>query len=617
MAVVVVLVLATSAFAGFPDDWVKDAGNPISTDFWGTTVIFHEGIYKAWGEAENGVSYATSPDGLVWAIHPASPVLVEGPGWYDQNGVFGPSVVVVDGVYHMFYSCEADIGRERTAHAVSPDGIVWTKDPANPVLDLGPPGSIDSGEVTHPTVIYEEPLFRIWYNCRMDIPGEEPRYVAYATSYDGVTWARYPTPVMEEGAIGEWDNGIAMMNVFLFQGTYYLFYTGIIGDVEGGTATAQIGYATSPDGISWTRRSPSEPVLRMGDAGDWDSVLVGAPVVMETGTGFRMWYAGGVDFENIDWGLATSEYPPRPVHDYGAYFPLYEGAVWNYQSVVNPANTRVESVCCPFEIEEGHPAMIYDLDGGVQLVCWKDGASVIFYGFSEDGVFTDFVPDMVLGSFQDGAIIAYPCDTPPCEQFELVRVWDELDHPDLGEYGIDPGYEDLVVIAHYSGGDDTNPNRQNEIIESNLPAGLVPPPGAVTDLEWRQPGVGAVAMIGVSASTGDLHEKYVLVDISPVSDDDVAGRRLSQLHQNCPNPFNPQTTIAFDLPDEAAVKLAVYDVSGRLVDVLLDGDIVDQGRNEVVWRGRDMEGGVVSSGVYFYRLDAGAYSETKRMTLVK
>ena len=65
------------------------------------------------------------------------------------------------------------------------------------------------------------------------------------------------------------------------------------------------------------------------------------------------------------------------------------------------------------------------------------------------------------------------------------------------------------------------------------------------------------------------------------------------------------------------VRLAVYDVSGRLVDVVIDNEIAAQGRNEVVWRGRDMAGRVVSAGVYFYRLEAGSFSETKRMVLVK
>jgi len=84
-----------------------------------------------------------------------------------------------------------------------------------------------------------------------------------------------------------------------------------------------------------------------------------------------------------------------------------------------------------------------------------------------------------------------------------------------------------------------------------------------------------------------------------------------------PNPFNSQTTIAFDLPGEMTVILRVFDLAGRLVDVLLDGEVASQGRNEVVWRGRDSSGRQLPSGTYFYRLTAGSHSETRRMALVK
>ena len=84
-----------------------------------------------------------------------------------------------------------------------------------------------------------------------------------------------------------------------------------------------------------------------------------------------------------------------------------------------------------------------------------------------------------------------------------------------------------------------------------------------------------------------------------------------------PNPFNPQTTISFELQSEIAVNLRIYDVSGRLVDVLVDGEIAHQGRNEVAWQGRDQSGRQLPSGTYFYRLEAGGYVETKRMTLLK
>ena len=89
------------------------------------------------------------------------------------------------------------------------------------------------------------------------------------------------------------------------------------------------------------------------------------------------------------------------------------------------------------------------------------------------------------------------------------------------------------------------------------------------------------------------------------------------LLDNRPNPFNPQTTISFDLLQEQAVNLRVYDVTGRLVVVLMDNEVAQQGRNEVVWRSRDQRGYELPSGTYFYRLEAGGYCETKPMTLLK
>jgi hypothetical protein len=91
----------------------------------------------------------------------------------------------------------------------------------------------------------------------------------------------------------------------------------------------------------------------------------------------------------------------------------------------------------------------------------------------------------------------------------------------------------------------------------------------------------------------------------------------AMLADNYPNPFNPLTTICFDLPGEMTVGLEVYDVSGRLVDVILAGQVARQGRNEVTWQGRDKNGRQLPSGTYFYRLEAGGYVETKMMTLLK
>lgn len=88
------------------------------------------------------------------------------------------------------------------------------------------------------------------------------------------------------------------------------------------------------------------------------------------------------------------------------------------------------------------------------------------------------------------------------------------------------------------------------------------------------------------------------------------------LHQNHPNPFNPQTTIAYDLPSASRVRLLVMDVSGKLVRTLVD-ETQSSGSRSVIWNGRDDSGNAVSSGVYFYVLDAGKERLTRKLVLLK
>ncbi|PID79514.1 hypothetical protein CSB20_10065 [bacterium DOLZORAL124_64_63] len=88
------------------------------------------------------------------------------------------------------------------------------------------------------------------------------------------------------------------------------------------------------------------------------------------------------------------------------------------------------------------------------------------------------------------------------------------------------------------------------------------------------------------------------------------------LHQNTPNPFNPATTIRYELDNEGPVQLRVFDLKGRLVRTLVDGR-QEAGPHEQLWNGRDRQGQPAPAGVYFYRLRSGEASRTKRMMLVK
>ncbi len=83
------------------------------------------------------------------------------------------------------------------------------------------------------------------------------------------------------------------------------------------------------------------------------------------------------------------------------------------------------------------------------------------------------------------------------------------------------------------------------------------------------------------------------------------------LHANYPNPFNPSTTISYEPPSLSAVTLTVHDVLGRAIRILASGT-QQPGAYEVTF-----DASLLSSGVYFYRLESGDYSETKRMVILK
>jgi len=88
------------------------------------------------------------------------------------------------------------------------------------------------------------------------------------------------------------------------------------------------------------------------------------------------------------------------------------------------------------------------------------------------------------------------------------------------------------------------------------------------------------------------------------------------LYGNYPNPFNPLTTIKFDLPRDGHVALRIYDLSGRAVRTLADDNLV-RATHTYQWDGTDDAGHRLASGVYYYRVDTDNQSATGKMMLVK
>jgi hypothetical protein len=136
-------------------------------------------------------------------------------------------------------------------------------------------------------------------------------------------------------------------------------------------------------------------------------------------------------------------------------------------------------------------------------------------------------------------------------------------------------------------------------------------------------GVGYIRLRDFRA-TGTLarahHLRDVLLFLQNVPDVPVgAGTPSSDVYslsQNYPNPFNPTTTIDYSLRDRSQVQLKIYNVAGQLIRTLIN-DVKTVGAHSEVWNGRNDAGQTVSSGVYFYKLTAKNFTQTKKMVLLK
>jgi len=90
-----------------------------------------------------------------------------------------------------------------------------------------------------------------------------------------------------------------------------------------------------------------------------------------------------------------------------------------------------------------------------------------------------------------------------------------------------------------------------------------------------------------------------------------------RLQPNYPNPFNPGTTVMFDLPKPASVRIRIYDPGGRLVKRLIEDREYPEGRWEEEWDGRNESGDLVPSGIYFCVLEAAGRTDSRKMVVLR
>ena len=235
------------------------------------------------GQGKDGhdrIHLATSADGKVWEQRG---VVFAPEG---VNHVNDPSVVVVAGRLHLFYTRATRGVTDSIGHAVSGDGLKWTDDGA--VFGPAAAPAWDSLLVGRPSVIHDGTRFRMWYDGRKDLPVGAPdpvapqsatsrRFVGHATSPDGKTWTRH-----REAVFGEDAGGIHVVR----HGSTYL----LVFESREGTK-----WATSGDGLRWE----AEGLLQAKGPGAESRYGHVTPFLLPAGDSFRL-YFGAAAAESWD-----------------------------------------------------------------------------------------------------------------------------------------------------------------------------------------------------------------------------------------------------------------------------------------------------------------------------
>nr|NQU91996.1 tetratricopeptide repeat protein [Bacteroidota bacterium] len=234
--------------------WIKDENNPLEftceSESWDTwigsiDIIKKDSMFYMWytaGSKEYNtgwIGYAFSADGLKWTKHPEPVLMPTKDVKWEAWGFGGPRVIYDGKRYHMWYNGIAGgipvIGR--VGYATSDDGIVWQKHPANPVLDVGKPGTWEDHAAMVEAVIFNGSYFEMWYHGSNLVQHE----LGYATSRNGFIWKKFPgNPVLNAGAVGEWDAWLTTYPAVLKQDSVYRMWYYGHDNVKG-----RVGYATA------------------------------------------------------------------------------------------------------------------------------------------------------------------------------------------------------------------------------------------------------------------------------------------------------------------------------------------------------------------------------------
>ncbi len=185
----------------------------------------------------------------------------------------------------------------------------------------------------------------------------------------------------------------------------------------------------------------------------------------------------------------------------------------------------------------------------------------------------------------------------------IELTWDAVVHPDIDGYN--------VFRGKWENGDFEMLN-DAPVTETSFTDFAVPD----NDVYWYHVTALYSGDYGEAESFASNYDSGSTEDPTGTDDDLLVVPEQFFISQNYPNPFNPATTISYGLPDDADVRIEIYNILGQNVRTLVD-EHQAAGYRSVIWDGNDDSGNQVSTGVYFYRIEAGVFNASRKMLLIK
>ena len=514
-----------------------------------------------------------------------NPVIPRTVGQWDSRAVWWPGVTFVNDTFYIVYNGTNDFSNTPIAIglATSTDGYNFNKSNANPIFSHDFSG-FDAYAVESGLLFYQNSNWYLYYSGRSLPPNQPGNVIGRAVSNVSPhgPWIRSDDTLLAVGSPEEWDSEVIGPQTILEVGPEFVMYYWAV-DIWP-TGAPQIGRATSTDGgLTWikyndpnTNTPPyleSDPVLKPDELYDIGGIW--GCTVFKLNTLWEMYYTGS--------SSGTHKI---------CYATSMDGIIWE-KSLYNPIFTVSQDPIAVDWLEK--PGVVK-----------TDSLFFMYYDYGP------YLPSLGIG------LATANVPSLNINPIEIIFGDVEIDSSETITFTItNTGYADLEV---------TNITSNEPAFTVNITSDTISP-GSDLEVEVTFTPTNMTSYSGVIEIT---HNAVGSPDSVSVIGDGVTGIEDELLktipddfvvYQNYPNPFNPKTSIIFGLPEASEVKLILFNSLGEEVANLFEG-YKNAGYHQVEFstEGGSASGGDaynLTSGVYFYRLQAGDFIKTKKMVLIK